>query len=343
MTTVKLKLIAAVLAASLIVAGAGVVSYQAVAGPVPAREADASARVEQLKKQIAGLQEELRQAEQDAVREKTAGARSPTVAVIFGDVPISREDLAEYLLARLSSDRLEAFLNHRIIEHACRQKGIVVTDAEVEAALKDDLAKFDGSGAGFVDMLRRHQKTLPEWKEDVIRPRLLMTKLCRERAAITEKDVRHAFEAHYGEQVECQVILWLRDQKEKAVTEYEAIRTEAKRFELAAGIQPNSTLALTNGRIEPFGRHSTENEELEKAAFCLREGEISPLIDTPEGFVVIKCLRRIPADASRKFEDVREELSREVLNSLIQKEMPKALRELKEQARPQVLWKPKTP
>jgi hypothetical protein len=40
---------------------------------------------------------------------------------------------------------------------------------------------------------------------------------------------------------------------------------------------------------------------------------------------------------------VRAELRQEVLNNLIQKEIPKALRELKEQARPQVLWKPKPP
>jgi RNA polymerase sigma factor (sigma-70 family) len=345
MTMVKVKLIAAVLAAGLAVAGAGALSYRALAGePGPGRGADAAARVEQLKKQIAGLQEELRQAEQDAARDRAAGElRSQPVAVIFGDVPITREQLADHLLARLSADRLQAFVNQRIIEHACRQQGIVVTDAEVEAAWKDDLEQVGGPDKDPSALLGKYQKTLSEWKEDVIRPRLLMTKLCRQDVRVTEQDLRNAFDAHYGERVECQLILWPREQKERAARDYEAIRKDEARFELAAGTQSRPTLAATNGRIKPFGRHSAGNEELEKAAFRLREGEISPLLDTAEGIVVVKCLKRIPADTSREFEEVREGLRQEVLASRIQQEIPKAFEKLKEQARPRVLWQPGKP
>jgi RNA polymerase sigma factor (sigma-70 family) len=343
MTMVKVKLVAAVLAAGLAVAGAGALSYQGLAGePVPDKGSEAAARVAQLKKQIAGLQEELRQTEQEAAREKAAGEqRSQPLAVIFGDVPITREQLADHLLARLSADRLQAFINQRIIEHACRQKGIVVTDAEVEAAWKDDLANVGGAEKDLHAVLGKYQKSLTEWKEDVIRPRLLMTKVCRQGVRVTEQDLRNAFEANYGEKVECQLILWPREQKEKAAQDYEAIRKDEARFELAAGIQSNPTLAATSGRIKPFGRHGAQDEELEKAAFRLREGEISPLLDTPEGIVVVKCLKRIPADTSRAFEDVREELKQEALGHFLEKEIPKAFEELKEKARPRVLWQPK--
>jgi RNA polymerase sigma factor (sigma-70 family) len=345
MTMVKVKLIAAVLAAGLAVVGAGALSYRTVPGePVPDNETKPAGRVEQLKKQTAGLQEELRQAEQDAAREKAAGEmRSQPIAIIFGDVAITREQLADHLLGRLSADRLQAFINQRIIEHACRQKGIVVTEAEVEAAWKEDLANIGGSDKDPHAFLGKYQKTLSEWKEDVIRPRLLMTKLCRQCVCVTEQDLCNAFAARYGEKVECQVILWPREQREKAAQDYEVIRKDEARFEFVAGTQPNATLATTNGRIKPFGRHSTGNEELEKAAFRLREGEISPLLDTREGIGVVKCLRRIPADTSKAFEEVREELKQEVLARLIQKEIPKAFAELKEQARPQVLWQPKGP
>jgi hypothetical protein len=79
---------------------------------------------------------------------------------------------------------------------------------------------------------------------------------------------------------------------------------------------------------------------LEKAAFGLRPGEISPLIETPEGFVVVKCLRHIPADASKRFEEVRESLKKEVRDRLVRQEMVTLFNELKEQARPRVLWRP---
>src|SRR5262249_54235111 len=197
MTMVKVKLIAAVLAAGLLVAGAGALSYRATpAEPVPDNGTNAAGRVEQLKKRVAGLQEELRHAEQEAAREKSAGEpRAKPIAAIFGAGPIPREERADPLLARLSADRLQAFINQRIIEHACRQKGIVVTEAEVDDAWKEDLANVGGSDKDLQTLLGKYQKTLSEWKEDVIRPRLLMTKLCRQGVCVTEQDLRNAFAA----------------------------------------------------------------------------------------------------------------------------------------------------
>ncbi len=339
MTIAKLRLWTAALAAALVIAGTGVVSYRALrAEPAPAGPADAAARVEQIKSQIADLQEQLRQAEQEAA----AGRRPPTVAVIFGDVPITREELADHLLARLSREQLDAFINRRIIEHACQRRGIRVTDAEVDAALREDRKAIERPGQDFPTLLRTFQKTPLEWKEDVVRPRLLMTKLCQDRVRVTEKDLHNAFEARHGEKVECQLILWPRGQEREAAGGYEALRSDQSRFELMAGTQPNESLARIDGRVT-LGRHATGNEELEKLVFRLRPGEMSRLVDTPEGLVVVKCLRRIPADGTQDFEVVREALKREVLRGLVEKEIPRAFQELKAEARPRLLWTPKGP
>ena len=45
------------------------------------------------------------------------------VAVIYGNVPITREELAEYLIER-NSDKLELLVNIKLIEHACHLKGV---------------------------------------------------------------------------------------------------------------------------------------------------------------------------------------------------------------------------
>ena len=340
MTMAKLRLLTAVLAMALAIAGTGFMSYRTLrAEPLPAGPADAAARVEQIKSQIAGLQEQLRQAEQDAARAKAA-PRPPAVAVIFGDVPITREELADHLLARLSRERLEAFINQRIIEHACLRRGIRVTDAEVDAAVQEDLKAFHDPGKDFAAVLRQRQMTPLEWKEDVVRPRLLMTKLCRQRVRVTEMDLRDAFEARYGEKVECQVILWPPGQEQEAARGYEAVRADEGRFEHLARTQPNRTLAQTNGRVT-LGRHTTGNAQLEAAAFRLSPGEMSALIDTPEGLALVKCLRRIPADRGSEFGVVREALEQDVLRERIRAEIPKAFQELKEEARPRLLWRPK--
>jgi RNA polymerase sigma factor (sigma-70 family) len=345
MTLGKMKLLATVVVTALTVAGAGVLSYRSLAAePGPAAGGDAARRREQIKRQIAALQEELHQVEQDAAWEKSAAeGKSAPVAILFGDVSVTREQLADYLLARLNDDRLKAFINQCIVEHACRQKGIVVTDAELEAAWKDDMAKLHASSKDFDEILGRYHKTPYEWKQDVLRPRLLMTKLCRQTVRVTEEDLRQAFAAHHGEKVECQVIRWPCEQKDQAWREYEFILTGAYPFEQAAARQADPALAATKGRLEPFGRHSASNENIEKAAFNLREGEISRPLETPEGLVLIKCLRRIPPDASQDFEKVREDLRQEVLEARIQKEIQKTFEVFKAEARPQILWQPRVP
>src|SRR5580692_8160488 len=62
------------------------------------------------------------------------------VANIFNGETLTREEFGEYLIAR-ERDRLENFINKRIIEHACRDAGIEVTTGEVDASLQTDIEK----------------------------------------------------------------------------------------------------------------------------------------------------------------------------------------------------------
>src|SRR5262249_36920971 len=61
------------------------------------------------------------------------------VAYIYGNVPITRQDLGEYLIAREGTSKLDLLINRRIVETACRQAGIDVTADEIKAAIEQDL------------------------------------------------------------------------------------------------------------------------------------------------------------------------------------------------------------
>src|SRR4051812_47422543 len=61
------------------------------------------------------------------------------VAYINENEPITRQELGEYLIARYGTEKIELLVNRRVIEVACRARGIEVTAGEVEAALGDDL------------------------------------------------------------------------------------------------------------------------------------------------------------------------------------------------------------
>lgn len=264
------------------------------------------------------------------------------VAVMFGNIPITREDFGEYLIAR-HSDKLELFVNKRIIEHSARQRGIEVTDAEVDVALTEDLKNMQVSLKDFVDkILKKYEKTLFEWKEDVVRPRLAMTKMCKDRIQITEDDFRKAFEAYYGEKIECRLILYPTGEEKQALHQYADLRKSDEDFDRVAKLQASPTLAATGGRITPIGRYTTGNEELEKEAFSLQPGEISKLVGTPEGTVVLKCVGRKPADATKNLEAERPKLEKEIRDKKTQMEIPKLFKELQDQAQPKLFIRKQT-
>jgi hypothetical protein len=263
------------------------------------------------------------------------------VAYIYDTVPITREELGEYLIARQGVDRLSNLVNLRVIEHVCKQKGIEVTAAEIEADFAETLKGLNVGPKDFENkLLKPHNKTLYEWKEDVIRPRLLLSKLCRDRIHVTEEDLKKAFEAYHGEKIDCRIIMWPKQEKNAVMNRYAKLRDSEEEFDRAARTQASPTLAAAGGQIKPMGRHTTGNEEMEKTAFNLQPGELSRLIETPEGLVVIKCIKRIPPDTSAKLDAEREKLSREVFDKKLQAEIPKYFAQLREQARPNLILKP---
>jgi parvulin-like peptidyl-prolyl isomerase len=265
------------------------------------------------------------------------------VAYIDHTHVVTMRDLAEYLIKREGAEKLELLVNKLIIEDACKKKGIEVTAAEVDASFKQDLA---GMGAitekEFVTkVLRRYQKSLYEWKEDVIRPRLLMGKLCASRVKVTDEDLRHAFEAYYGESVKCQLIMFPTSERAHVLEMYAKLRDDPAAFDTQAKQQASSQLAATDGVIKPFFRHTTGNENLEKEAFSMKPGQISQVIETPQGLVILKLLEKIPAKTDVSFEKVRPTLEKEVLAKKVQTEIPICFKELRDRAQPDLLMKNK--
>ena len=258
------------------------------------------------------------------------------VAFIHDNEVVTREQLGEYLIARFGAERLPLLINKILIEEACRAKGIEVTAAEVEASFAEDLAGMGNvSQADFADkVLKQYKKSLYEWKEDVIRPKLLMSKLVRDRVKVTEEDIQAGFDAYHGEKIDCQVIYWPRGEENIAKAQYAAIRDSAKEFDDKAKMQANSTLAAQGGHLsQPIGRRTTGNDEVESEAFKLQPGEVSRLISTPDGIVVVKCLKRIPPDNTVSLERERPRLQKEVIDKKTALEIRKAFIEIQKDAK----------
>ena len=75
---------------------------------------------------------------------------------VFGDGQqgVTREELGEYLIARFG-EKVEHLINHRIIEDACKARGIEVTAKEVEQKLAEDLSDLNIDRAKLVEQFQR--------------------------------------------------------------------------------------------------------------------------------------------------------------------------------------------
>ncbi len=95
------------------------------------------------------------------------------------------------------------FVNKQIIAHAFGRRGWVISADDLNAAIEDDCKALGLTREKFTtDVLPRYGKTLGEWTEDVIAPRLMLAQLCKAKMpAVTEAELRQAFDAKYGEKL----------------------------------------------------------------------------------------------------------------------------------------------
>jgi len=264
------------------------------------------------------------------------------VAQIYGSTPVTREDLGEYLIERFGAERIEFLVNRRIVEKECAAHGIVVTSKQVEDQLDrdiQDLGQLLTREEFTNNILKRFKKTLYEWKEDVIRPKLALAALCRALVKVDESDLRTAYEIKFGPRVEVRLICFQKDDRNIAKVWEEARKSE-ERFSHYARNQFIHHLALNGGKVPAIHKHFPD-ADLERTAFGLKEGEVSERLKLKDGtWIVMKCDKIIPADASRSYESVRLPLEKELFNQKLAQKIPEMFNELRRKADPQIYLRP---
>jgi hypothetical protein len=278
-------------------------------------------------------------------------AATRPVAYIYGTTPVTRQDLGEFLMARGGADKLELLVNKKIIEHECARRNVVVTQQEMEAALAEDVKGLSIKKEEFIKVvLPRYGKTYYEWMEDVVRPRLLLTKLCKDQVKVTDDDLKKMFEREYGEKRRVQVMMWPNGDNDKVILEQWGkmrsvvdkegkIQSNQEAFDEAARQQANPALASTRGHIKPLGRYMyAEDLAVLETAFKLKVGEVSEPIRTLQGTFCVKLHEVIPPDAKVAFDAVRDQLYKQAYEEKLSQEIPKYFAKLKEAAEPRFIY-----
>ena len=278
------------------------------------------------------------------------------VATVHNTIAIGHEEFGKFLMDRGGAEKLEIFVNKKIIELEAAKRGLTVTDLELKAAFKQSVATSSAAGDGKIiseaDFIRvvlpKFNKSLYEWMEDIERPRLLLTKMCIKRIEIKEEDLKIQYERLYGEMRQVQIIIWPKGDDVKAIQKvYAAIRNNDAAFDGEARQQANPSLAAALGHIKPITKHGTgEDKKVEEVAFSLKVGQVSEIIGTAQGYIVMKLIKILPTDDKVKFETERPRLQKAAFEARLEEEIPKCFAELRKAADPRLHytgpseWKP---
>jgi foldase protein PrsA len=257
-------------------------------------------------------------------------AQKPMARV--GREEIAYEMVADECVTRYGREVLDDLINRVIIQQACEQQGIAVSEEEVTAEVNRIAKRFNLEPAAWYQMLQAERNITPlQYRQSVIWPMLALKKLAGQQVDITEEEMNKAFVRNYGPRVKARLILL--DNPRRARECWEKCSKTPDEFEKLAqefSIDPNSR--ALGGTVPPIPRFSG-NEALETAAFKLQPGEISGIIEIQSGrYAILKCEGRTDKVVDG-IDEVRDSLYEELYEARTQQSVAEVFKKLKDNAK----------
>ncbi|MCA9078656.1 MAG: peptidylprolyl isomerase [Planctomycetaceae bacterium] len=229
--------------------------------------------------------------------------------------PISYDEVARECVERYGTDVLEKIINRMIIQQECEKRGIVVTEAEVLQEVQKICKGFKLPLDTYYQLLQSEQDITPQqYHRHIIWPKLALQKLAGTEVAVTEDDMRKAFERDYGPRVEVRIIM-VDGNIRQANEIWELCNANPQDFDKLAkkhSADPNSR--PLGGVVPPIRKHAGMSQ-IEEEAFKLKPGEISSVIQVGTGrHVIMKCegyTKPVVADVKDVWAELHEALMEE--------------------------------
>jgi foldase protein PrsA len=258
--------------------------------------------------------------------------RMRKVAVVDKEI-ITYDELAAECVARLGKEVLENLINRKIIQQACDNQGIEVSDAEVSREIKRNADKFGLAVDQWLAMLETERGVTPmQYRRDIIWPMLALRKLAGEDVKISKADIDKAFIRNYGERVEAKAII-LNNQR-RATEVWDKAQAKPDEFEDLAkqySIDPSSK--AMGGKIPAIARYNG-SKEVEEAAFKLKKGKISPVIQVGlDQYIILKCEGRTEPTVKEMTHDIHEILVEQLKEEKTAEAVAKVFEKIKSEAR----------
>ncbi len=248
----------------------------------------------------------------------------------------------------LAPEALEALIERRVLIDYAKKRGYKISDKELNKRVKQYIKAF-GSKKNLTMRLKQSGLSFEEF-EKALRGDMLLEKLYEKevKTDFSEKDLKEYYEKNRFKfklppKLKLKVIYIRNDPtdpkggekaKKRAMEVMEKLK-KGEKFEDLARKYSNDLSRIKGGDLG-FVHKGMLDAKVEDAAFKLKKGEISDLIETTKGFFIIK-LEEISPEKQLKFEEVKEKLKRELKTNRENKKKKEILKRAKEESKIEIL------
>jgi foldase protein PrsA len=223
---------------------------------------------------------------------------------------------------------LDMLIDEKLQMKKAADIGISATDDEVNSEVEKAKKYFD-TEEKFNEYLKGQNMDLEYFKQSV-KKELIINKLTDKltaNVAVTDEEVKVYYDTHQSEFMSVKASHVLLDTKEEAEKILARAKAGENFAELAKQNSKDPSAKENSGDLDYF-RHGDMVQPFETAAFALKPGEISEVVQTDFGFHVIK----VDDNKLDKFEDVKEQLKASMLSDKKSTEYEKSLEEMRKSA-----------
>jgi len=244
---------------------------------------------------------------------------------------ISRADLAQECLRHYGKDVLDSLLSKTMIANECQRLGIVVTQNDVNREIERFAKLYKVPVDQWLKMLKQERGIGPEqYASEYIWPTLALRKLAREELQITNADLSAEYEMRFGPAIQARLIACQTQEKAQKVRALAVAKPE-EFGSLAKEHSEDPGSASLKGVIQPIRKHAG-NPEIEKIVFSLKDGEISPVIQVADQFIILQREAEIAA-RNVPFQEVRAGLEEGIRERKLRAVSVRIFQRLTEQAK----------
>ena len=259
-----------------------------------------------------------------------ANSQRRAIGTVNGQV-IYQEMVAQECFNRIGREVLDNIINRMIIQQACEERGLTITDAEVDDEVSKIAQKFNLTPDNWYQMLQAERNLTPQqYRRDIIWPMIALKKLAGDTVTVSDEDMQKAFVREYGERVKARMIML--DNSRRATEVWEKAVANPEEFgALARKHSVDPTSRPLDGAIPPI-RQYAGLDNLETAAFKLKPGELSGVIQVDVNrYVILLCEGR--TERTVEFEEVQKDLHEQLIEEKVQESVAKVFEGLKNGAR----------